>query len=122
MPNKLKETPKTRTRTKKALQREQTPTSSNFLTPLSNKEETVPAHMIGNVIKEELQAREAVLQEIVSSNLKVTNERLEKLSGEVSDITRNLEFTQKQLEDETKVIKKNINTLQKILNEVERLS
>ena len=122
MPNKLKETPKTMTRTKKALQREQTPTSSNFLTPLSNKEETALAHMIGNVTKEELQAHEAVLQEIVSSNLKVTNERLEKLSGEVSDITKNLEFTQKQLEDETKVIKKNINTLQKILNEVERPS
>ena len=102
MPNKLKETPKTMTRTKKALQREQTPTSSNFLTPLSNKEETALAHMIGNVTKEELQAHEAVLQEIVSSNLKVTNERLEKLCGKVSNITNSLEFTQKQLEGKTK--------------------
>ena len=73
----MKETLKTMTRTKKALQREQTPTSSNFLRPLSNKEETALAHMIGNVIKEERQAHEAVLQEIASSNLKVTNERLE---------------------------------------------
>lgn len=36
-----------------------------------------------------------VFQEILSSNLKVTNERLEKLSGEVSHITKILEFTQK---------------------------
>ena len=71
-------------------------------------------------IKEELQTHEAVLQEIVSSNLKVTNERLAKLSGEVSDIIKSLEFTQKQLEDETKVIKKDIKTLEKNLNEVEK--
>ena len=42
--------------------------------------------MIRNIIKEELQTYEVVLQEIVSSNLKVTNEQLEMLSGEVSDI------------------------------------
>ena len=46
--------------------------------------------MIGNIVKEELQAHEVVLQEIVSSNLKVTNERLEKLSGEFSDIKESL--------------------------------
>lgn len=64
----MKETPKTMTRTKKALQREQTPTSNNFLTPLSHEEETMLAHMIRNIVKEELQVHEAVLQEIVSSN------------------------------------------------------
>ena len=41
--------------------------------------------MIRNILQEELQTKEVVLQEIVSSNLKVTNERLEKLSGEFSD-------------------------------------
>ena len=52
------------TRTKKALQREQTPISNYFLTPLSNEEETALAHMIRNIVK----AHETVLQEIVSSN------------------------------------------------------
>ena len=33
-----------------------------------------------------------------------------KLSGEVSDITKNLEYTRKQLEVEAKVIKKDIET------------
>ena len=45
--------------------------------------------MIRNILKEE-QTKEVVLQEIVSSNLKVTNERLEKLSGEFSDIKESL--------------------------------
>ena len=64
--------------------------------------------MIRNTLKEELQAHKTVLQETVSSNLKVINERLEKLSGEVSDITKSLVFTQKHFKDETKVIKKDI--------------
>ena len=46
--------------------------------------------MIRNILQEELQTKEVVLQEIVSSNLKVTNERLEKLSGEFSDIKESL--------------------------------
>ena len=61
-----------------------------------------------------------VLQEILSSNLKLKNEWLEKLSREVSNIEKSLEFTQKQLEDETKVIKKDIEILQKNLNEIEK--
>ena len=46
--------------------------------------------MIRNILQEELQTKEVFLQEIVSSNLKVTNERLEKLSGEFSDIKESL--------------------------------
>ena len=108
------------TRGKKQLQLEQIPTPSNFSTLLSNEEETVLAHMVRNIVKEELQAHEVVLQEIVSSNLKITNERSEKFSGEVSDIKESLEFTQKQLEDKTKVIKKDIEILQKNLNKIEK--
>ena len=70
--------------------------------------------------KKRLQAREAVLQKIVSSNFNLTNEQLEKLSEEVSDIKKSLEFTKKQLEDETKVIEKGIETLKKNLNEIEK--
>ena len=94
----------TRVKKKKQLQQEQTPTPSNFSAPLSNEEETALAHLIRNIVTEELQAHEVVLQEILSSNLKLKNEWLEKLSREVSNIEESLEFTQKQLEDETKVI------------------
>ena len=51
-------------RKKKALQWEQTPTSSNFLMPLSNEEKAALVHINGNIVKEELQAQEAVLQEM----------------------------------------------------------
>ena len=87
--NKLKETPKMLTRAKNNY------SMNKFLLTvisqqLSNEEETALAHMIRNILQEELQTKEVVLQEIVSSNLKVTNERLEKLSGEFSDIKESL--------------------------------
>ena len=103
--NNLKEISKMITRVQK-VQQEQTTTQSNLSTPFSIEEKTVLVHMITNIVKEELQTNEMVLQKVVSSNLKVTNERLEKLSREVSDMKERLEFTQKQLEDETKAIKK----------------
>ena len=49
--------------------------------------------MIRNILKEELQAHQTVLQEIVRIvrfYLKITNEQSEKLSGEVSDIIESL--------------------------------
>ena len=49
---------------KKALEREQTPTSSNFSMPLSNEEKAALVYINGNIVKEELQAQEAVLQEM----------------------------------------------------------
>ena len=42
------------------------------------------------------------------------------LSGEVSDITKGLEYPRKQLEVETKAIKKDIETSKKNLNKVEK--
>ena len=80
-------------RKKKALQPEQTSSSNNFLTPLQNEKETALAHMIRNILKEELQAHQTVLQEIVRIvrfYLKITNKQSEKLSGEVSDIIESL--------------------------------
>ena len=91
------------TRAKKQLQQEQTPTPSNLSTPLSNEEETALAHIIRNIVKEELQVHKVVYQEIVSSNFKVTNERLEKLSEEVSEIKKT---KQRQLKKTLKHYKK----------------
>ena len=45
--------------------------------------------------------------------MKITNERLEKLSGEVRNIKKSQKFTQKQLKDEANVIKKDVEILQK---------
>ena len=70
--------------------------------------------MIRYIVKEELQTYEVVLQEIVGSNLKVTIELLEKLSGEVRNRIGSLEFIQKQLKDKTKMIKKTLKYYKKI--------
>ena len=70
--------------------------------------------MIRNIVKEELQIYEVVLQDIVGSNLKVTIELLEKLSGEVRNRIGSLEFIQKQLKDKTKMIKKTLKYYKKI--------
>ena len=52
-------------RKKKALRWEQTPTSSNFSMPLSSEEKAALVHTTGNIVEEELQAHEAVLEEIM---------------------------------------------------------
>ena len=86
--NKLKETPKMLTRAKNNYSM-----NKFLLTVISQQHfqtKKKQAHMIRNILQEELQTKEVVLQEIVSSNLKVTNERLEKLSGEFSDIKESL--------------------------------
>ena len=67
---------------KQQWQQEQTPTPNNFSKPISNGEELTLAQMIRNIVKEELQAHEVVLQEIVRSNLNITNELLVRLSVE----------------------------------------
>ena len=81
------------TRTKKASQQEQTPISCNFSTPLPNEEQAELAHTIRIIVKQEIQAQQVVLQETVRCFWEITNERLEKLSGQASDITKTLEFT-----------------------------
>ena len=77
LPNKLKETPKMMKSAKKILQQEQPSTSRNFSKLLLKEEETALAHMIINIIKEEVQTHKVVLQITLSSYLKITNERLE---------------------------------------------
>ena len=52
-------------RKKKALRWEQTLTSSNFSMPLSSEEKAALGHTTGNIVEEELQAHEAVLEEIM---------------------------------------------------------
>ena len=77
LPTKLKETPKMMKSAKKILQQEQPSTSRNFSKLLLKEEETALAHMIINIIKEEVQTHKVVLQITLSSYLKITNEQLE---------------------------------------------
>ena len=47
--------------------------------------------------------------------MKVTNERFKELSGYIGDVKQSLEFTQKQLEDDTKVIEIHWNITKKYI-------
>ena len=52
-------------------------------------------------------------REVISNNLKNTNDRLDKISKEMNELTKSLEFTQDQLEGEINNIKENIKHLEK---------
>ena len=52
--------------------------------------------------------------------MKSTNERLDKLSTEMAELTTILEHTQDQLEDEMKTIKADIKNLDSAVKEIEQ--
>ena len=71
-----------------------------------NKYELV--NTIRDIIKEELGEHEKKLNEILKSQLQNTNERLHKISNEVLEITKSLEFTQGKLDEELAIVKNDI--------------
>ena len=58
--------------------------------------------------KEELQEHEQKLYEILKSQLQNTNERLDKISKEVLEITKSLEFTHGNLDEKRAIVKNDI--------------
>ena len=64
-------------------------------------------------------SHEAATEEILNSNMKSTNERLDKLSTEMAELTKNLEHTQDQLDDQLKTIKTDITNLDSAVKEIE---
>ena len=52
-------------------------------------------------------------REVISNNLKNTNDRLDKISKEMNELTKSIGFTQDQLEGEINNIKENIKHLEK---------
>ena len=64
---------------------------------------------IRTIVKEdELAANEAAIKELINSNMKSTNERLDKLFTDMTELTKSLEH---QLDDELKTIKTDIENL-----------
>ena len=55
--------------------------------------------------------------EMISNNFQNTNERLDKISKEMTELTKGLEFTQGQLEGEIDNIKRNIKYLETSIKE-----
>ena len=57
------------------------------------------------------------LKEMINDNIKVTNDHLDKISQDVTDLKQSLEFTQDQMKKKSKIMK-GLKDLDKIINEV----
>ena len=74
-----------------------------------NNDELV--NTVRDIIKEELREHEKKLNEILKSQLQNTNERLDKISNEILEITKSLEFTQGKLDEEIAIVKNDISKI-----------
>ena len=68
---------------------------------------------IRKVVKEELAVHEIVMKEIISANIKNTNDPLDNILKEILDLKESLEFTQDQMKDDISKIKKEVKKLDK---------
>ena len=66
---------------------------------------------IRKVVKEELAVHEIVMKEIISANIKNTNDPLDNILKEILDLKESLEFTQDQMKDDISKIKKEVKKL-----------
>ena len=52
---------------------------------------------IRKIIKNEIVSHQLAIKEMINDNIKVTNDRSEKISQDVTDLKQSLEFTQDQM-------------------------
>ena len=57
---------------------------------------------------------------MLNDNIKVTNDRLDRILQDVTDLKQSLEFTQEQMKEEIKKIKKDLKDFDKNINEVQQ--
>ena len=76
-----------------------TPTPETPTVTHPHENDQILLETIRAIVKDELAAHEAAIKELINSNMKPTNERLEKLSTEMTLLTKILEHTQDQLDE-----------------------
>ena len=91
-----KTTPKTALRTRNGSVQDISQTSRKEI----NEDEKSLSYIIRQIVKEELAAHEKAIKALINSNLQATNERLDKIATEMEELSKSLEFTQSQLDDE----------------------
>ena len=77
---------------------------------------------IRKVVKEELAVHEIVMKEIISANIKNTNDRLDNILKEILDLKESLEFTQDQMKNDISKIKKEVKKLDKDIKKFRTIS
>ena len=75
-------------------------------------------NIIRKVVKEELEDHEKKFCEILKSHLETANQRLNKISDEVVELTKSLEFTQAEVKEEITNIKDNLNQVKTEIQEL----
>ena len=70
-------------------------------------------------ISQDFEEHEKKINKMLKSQLEITNKRLEKISKEVLEITKSLEFTQGQLNDEIAIVKNDISQIKADIREIE---
>ena len=75
--------------------------------------------MIREIVKEEIKNHEEKVGKIIKVQLENTNHRLDRISQEVVDITKSLEFTQEQLDEESAKLKNDVRKIQTDMKYIE---
>ena len=108
--DKLKITPKISLRIRQA-------TAATLTTPATEENSEDLIETIRTTVREELEDHQEKVSEIIKSQLTNTSEHLGKISQEVFDITKSLEFTQEELHDGLAAVKNGIKKVQTDLRE-----
>ena len=87
-------------------------------TPNETNDNEELVNIIRKVVKEELEDHEKKFCEILKSHLETANQRLNKISDEVVELTKSLEFTQAEVKEEITNIKDNLNQVKTELQEL----
>ena len=111
----IKNTPKMVLRARKKINQEgnNTPATPN----LQENNEKSLIDTITSIVKEDFKEHETKMSDMISNYLQNTNDRPDKISKEMTELTKSLEFTQNQLEGEISNIKENINISKQVLKE-----
>ena len=97
-----------------------TPTPETPTATRPHQNDQIILETLRTIAKDELSAHEAAIKKLINSNMKTTNEQLDKLSTEMAELTKSLERTQDQLDDELKTIKTDIKNLDSAVKEIEK--
>ena len=86
---------------------------NTLLTPRKEKNENKESlyDIIRQIVNKELPEHEKTIEALINSNLQATNERLDKIATEMGELSKSLEFTQSQLDEELGRLKKDITKL-----------
>ena len=75
--------------------------------------------MIRKIVKEEIENREEKIDEIIKAQLENKYNRLDRISQKVVEISKSLEFTQEQLDEELAKLKNDVGKIQTNIKDIE---